>query len=85
MPYFVASCATLTRARRQSCRLAAIPGQAGAGAAVPAPTGKLEACAARLPPGLPRKSLRAVSASIQRLVKLVRTDRLQGQQGTSCA
>lgn len=56
----------------QSCVLAAVPGQAGAAGAAPACTGKLGGVAARPLPSLSRKSLRGASASIQRLVRLVR-------------
>ena len=56
----------------QSCVLAAIPGQTGAAGAAPACTGKLGGVAARPLPALSRKALRSASASVQRLVRLVR-------------
>ena len=56
----------------QSCVLAAIPGQTGAAGAAPTCTGKLGGVAARPLPALSRKALRSASASVQRLVRLVR-------------
>lgn len=64
----------VSRRFMQSCRLAAVPGQTGAAGDAPSASNKLGGVPARSLPVLARKQLRAASASIQRLTRVVRVN-----------